>query len=61
MGTLDHHLADAGLPLMLQDVLPDGHILVQQAAVLCAACEPTAVPSPGNADAESNWIYFLTH
>ena len=58
---LDHHLGDAGLALHLEDVVTDGHVLVQQAAVLGAAGEPAAVPGAIDANAQADGIDLVTH
>src|SRR5690606_3277746 len=58
---LDHDLGNPGLALLLHDVLADRAILMQQLAVLAAISEPAAVPGPVDADAEADWIDFLTH
>src|SRR5262245_35140645 len=58
---LDDNLGNACLPLLLQDVVADVHILVQQPAVLAAACEPAAVPRAVDADPQADRIDLVTH
>ena len=58
---LDDDLGNAGLALLLQDVLADRHILMQQPAVFAAAGEPAAVPGAVDAEAQADRIDFVTH
>src|SRR5262245_25699733 len=58
---LDHDFGNPCLPLLLQDVVADVHVLVQQAAVLAAIGEPTAIPRAVDADPQADRIDLVTH
>jgi hypothetical protein len=61
MRTLDDDARDAGGAEALLQLLADLDVLVQQAAVLLAVGEPTAVPGTVDAESEPDRIDFLTH
>src|SRR5262249_61714853 len=58
---LDHDFGNPCLPLLLQDVVADVHVLVQQAAVLATVGEPTAIPRAVDADPQADRIDLVTH
>ncbi|CUX40938.1 hypothetical protein AGR6A_Cc60252 [Agrobacterium sp. NCPPB 925] len=59
--TLDDHLGDAGLLEFLDQVCPDLQVFMQKLAVFSGVSVPAAVPGTVDAEAEADWIDFLTH
>ena len=59
--TLDHHLGDGGLAMMLDDELADAQIFQQQVAILVALGEPAAVPGAVDLQAQTDGGRLVTH
>src|SRR5229473_3959191 len=59
--TLDHDAGDGGLLELLVQDLADLDVLMQQLPVFVLAGEPTGIPSPVDAQTQSDWIDLLTH
>src|SRR4051812_5292646 len=59
--TLDHHLRDRGLWLLLDDVATDLEVLEEQTAIVLAFRVPAAVPGAVDLQAKPDRRGFLTH
>ena len=59
--TLDDHLGDPGLLQFAHDELAHLQVFVQQLTVLGIVRKPAAIPGTVDAEAETDWIDFLTH
>src|SRR5690606_3213897 len=57
--TLDDHLGDAGLLQLVHHERADLQVFMQQLPVFGVVCEPAAVPSAVDAEAETDRIDFL--
>ena len=59
-GALDLDAGDAGAEELLLQVFAKLDVFMEELRVV-ALGEPAAVPGPGDSEAKSNWINFLTH